>query len=86
MSKFKKFDFVTFHTPMNEQEEKEIYLVVDDLADNESVRSILVMEIHQTLSIPSINTFHKADFKLHYRPNESELEAIKSGKKVIPTI
>ena len=29
MKGLKEFDFVVFHTPMNEQEKGEIYLVVD---------------------------------------------------------
>jgi hypothetical protein len=86
MNGLKQFDFVKFHTPMNEQEEKEVYLVVDELADDEDVRSLKVMEIHQTLSIPCVNTFHKKDFKLHYRPTDEEIEQIKSGKKVEPVI
>ena len=86
MNGLKQFDFVKFHTPLNEQEENEIYLVVDELAEDEEVASLKVMEIHQTLSIPSVNTFHKSDFKLYYRPTESEIEAIKSGKKVTPAI
>lgn len=86
MNGLKEFDFVKFHTPLNEREEGEIYLVVDKLADDEDVPSIKVMEIHQTLSIAGINTFHKSDFVLHYRPTESEIEQIKSGKKVTPAI
>jgi hypothetical protein len=86
MNGLKEFDFVVFHTPMNEQEEKEIYLVVDELADDEEVSSLKVMEIHQKLTIPCVNTFHKSDFKLHYRPIESEIEQIKSGKKLEPQI
>jgi hypothetical protein len=86
MNGLKQFDFVKFHTPMSEQEKKEIYLVVDELADDEDVHSLLVMEIHQTLTIPGINTMHKSDFKLHYRPTESEIEQIKSGKKLEPQI
>ena len=86
MDGLKEFDFVVFHTPMNEQEKTEVYLVVDELADDEEVSSLKVMEIHQKLSIPSINTFHKSDFKLHYRPTESEIEQIKSGKKLEPKI
>lgn len=82
MNGLKQFDFVKFHTPLNKQEENEIYLVVDELADDEDVASLKVMEIHQTLSFPCINIFHKSDFVLHYRPTESEIEAIKSGKKV----
>jgi hypothetical protein len=86
MNGLKEFDFVVFHTPMSEQEKTEIYLVVDELADDEDVRSLKVMEIHQKLTIPCVNTFHKSDFKLHYRPTESEIEQIKSGKKVTPAI
>lgn len=86
MNVLKQFDFVKFHTPINEKEKKEIYLVVDELADDEDVRSLLVMEIHQTLSIPAINTFRKEDFKLLYRPTEEEVEQIKQGKKVQPQI
>ena len=86
MKGLKEFDFVIFHTPMNEQEKGEIYLVVDELADDEDVPSIKVMEIHQTLSIPCINTFIKEDFKLLYRPTEEEVEQIKQGKKVQPQI
>ena len=44
MNVLKQFDFVKFHTPINEKEKKEIYLVVDELADDEDVRSLLVME------------------------------------------
>lgn len=82
METFKEFDFVKFHTPMNESEEKEIYLVVDELADDEEIFSMEVMEIHQTLPIPCVNTFSKSDFKLHYRPNAEEIETIKSGKRI----
>jgi hypothetical protein len=82
MNGLRQFDFVKFHTPMSEQEEKEIYLVVDELAHDESVTSMKVMEIHQSLSLSGVNTFSKADFTLHYRPTESEVEAIKSGKKL----
>lgn len=85
MKGLKEFDFVVFHTPMNEQEKREIYLVVDELADDEDVPSIKVMEIHQkTNFLPCINTFRKADFKLRYRPTEEEIEQIKLGKKVEP--
>ena len=88
MSGFKKFDFIVFHTPMNEQESKEVYLVVDDeeCLNDESTTSILVMEIHQTISIPCVNTFRKRDFKLFYRPTDEEVEQIKQGKKVEPQI
>lgn len=82
MSAIKKFDFVKFHTPTNEQEAKEVYLVVDDLAGDEDVKSLQVMEIHQKLSIPCINTFRKEDFMLDYRPTEAQLIAIMSGKKI----
>jgi hypothetical protein len=77
---------VKFHTPINEDEEKQIYLVVDELADDEDVKSILVMEIHQKLTIPGINTMHKSDFKLHYRPTEVQVEAIKKGAKATEII
>lgn len=86
MNGLREFDFVIFHTPMNEQEKGEVYLVVDELADDEDVRSLKVMEIHQTLTIPCVNTFNKSDFKLYYRPTESEIEQIKSGKKLEPQI
>ena len=86
MNGLKQFDFVKFHTPMSEKEKKEIYLVVDELADDEDVHSLLVMEIHQTLSIPGINTFHKEDFILHYRPTEVQVEAIKKGAKATEII
>jgi hypothetical protein len=86
MNGLKQFDFVKFHTPINEDEEKQIYLVVDELADDEDVKSILVMEIHQTLTIPGINTMHKSDFKLHYRPTEVQVEAIKKGAKATEII
>ena len=86
MKGLKEFDFIIFHAPMNEQEKGEIYLVVDELADDEDVPSIKVMEIHQTLSIPGINTFHKEDFILHYRPTEVQVEAIKKGAKATEII
>jgi len=82
MSSFKKFDFVKFHTPIGEQEAKEVYLIVDDLAEDEDVKSLQVMEIHQTLSIPSVNTFCKSDFKLDMRPSESQIKEIISGKNL----
>ena len=82
MKGLRKFDFVKFHTPTSEQEANEVYIVVDELADDEDVKSILVMEIHQTLTIPGINTFQKADFVLDYRPTEAQVEAIMSGKKL----
>ncbi len=83
------FDFVIFHTPENPEEAKEVYLVVDELAGDEDVTSMLVMEIHQTIPIPCVNTFRKRDFKLFYRPSEDEVDRIKSGKsdfKSIPQI
>jgi len=86
MNGLKQFDFVIFHTPLNEEEKKQVYLVVDELADDEDVPSIKVMEIHQTLPIPGVNTFHKEDFKLFYRPTDEEVEQIKSGKKIEPQI
>lgn len=76
---FKEFDFVKFHTPMNAEEQSEIYLVVDELADNNEVPYMKVMEIHQKLSIPVINTFRKSDFSLHHRPSKEEIKTIKKG-------
>lgn len=81
MNNFEKFDFVVFHTPMNDQEESEMYLVVDDLASDEDKTSLEVMEMHQKLPIPCINTFRKSDFKLFYRPLKEEIELIQENKK-----
>lgn len=86
MEQFKKFDFVIFHTPMDENEKKEVYLVLeeDEEAMDVEFDRMKVMEIHQTLSIPAINTFSKEGFKLFYRPTEEEKEQIKKGKSAFP--
>lgn len=77
---FKHLDFVKFHTPVDDNESKEIYLVVDDeeCAGSDEVKSLKVMEIHQTLPLPCVNTFVKADFELFYRPTEEEKLQIKN--------
>jgi hypothetical protein len=81
MEQFKKFDFVIFHTPMDENEKKEVYLVLeeDEEAMDVEFDRMKVMEIHQTLSIPAVNTFSKEDFKLFYRPTEEEKQQIIKG-------
>ena len=84
MNKFKHLDFVQFHTPIDDKEKKQIFLVVDEGAHLDEVKSLKVMEIHQTLSIPCVNTFTKKDFKLFYRPTEEEIAEIKSGKVSLP--
>ena len=85
MEQFKKFDFVIFHTPMDENEKKEVYLVLeeDEEAMDVEFDRMKVMEIHQTLSIPAVNTFRKEDFKLFYRPTEEEKQQITQGKYLL---
>lgn len=86
MEQFRKFDFVVFHTPQNEAEKKEVYLVLeeDEEAMDVEFDRMKVMEIHQELLFPAVNVFHKSDFKLFYRPTEEEKEQIKKGKSAFP--
>ncbi len=82
MSKFQYLDFVKFHTPIDEKEKAQIFIVVDKAADDDEHKSLQVMDVNQNLSIPCINTFVKADFELHHRPTEEEKLTITGGNKV----
>lgn len=82
MKKFQHLDFVKFHTPVDEKEAAQIFLVVDeDTGEDEERKALCVKEIHQTLPFPCVNTFIKADFVLHHRPTEEEKAEIKKGRK-----
>ncbi len=56
---------------MADYEKDQIFLVVDKTPDDNHNR-MDVMEIHQKLSIPCVNTFLKDDFEVYYRPTKEE--------------
>lgn len=85
MNKLQYLDFVKFHTPIDEKEQKQIFLVVDESADDEEHKSLKVMLLGQTLAIKCINTFIKADFELYYRPTEEEKKQITNGNNLSNT-